>query len=965
MRSRRVAWLVVVSTFLFVPLLAHAQDTSVTAFISGRIVDATGGVLPGVTVRAVHDATGNAFETVTDGLGAYRIAVRTGVFRVTAELQGFNAMNREVEVLLGQTAVINLQMAPAGVAETLTVTGEAPLIETTTSTLGGNVDPRQVQELPVYGRNWINLSLLAPGSRTAPVAATRELSEKALPDRNNNETREFHFHVDGQQVTSEFGTGGQPRYSQDSIAEFQFISNRFDATQGRSTAVQVNAITRSGTNRLAGVFRGNFRDSAFNAPNRVLGQVEPINNQQYSTAVGGPVLRDRLHYFANYEYEREPRISIWRTPYPFFNISQEGTNDRKIGGVRLDYQLSPQMRVMGKVSGGRLWEPFGLPLSNNHPASTASTQEYNDEILGQFTHVLSNRMLNEVRVGKTAFGLYNENLTNWSNHWNRANGITTGSPRITFTGFLITGNQNHPRSLDQDVYSVRDDFSYSYNAKGRHDLRTGGELLLRDVVAINRRANMGLIDARGGPLPSAAQLQAWFPDPWNVDTWNLAAISPLVRSYTIGVGDFVVGQFNQRVAAWAQDDWQISDRLTLNLGVRYDVGMGIFANDISFPPFQEAGRPDDWNNVQPRLGFAYRWNDRTVIRGGSGIYYGDAFADAGSAIGNAQIATIRYENDGRPDFAANPTGGRPLPTYEEANPLYCYNNNNARGCLIRDVREFTALPEYIELPRTWQTSIGFQRQFGSTMAVEADYVYSQGSFEKDVLDNMNLTFDPATGVNRDFRVRANRPYPDWGVISMNVHTARSAYHALITGLTKRFSNRWQASATYTLSGMWTADSRPFSGHHIVPFPTAPDLGGEWGLSEDDQRHRAVLSGIWQVGRGFQVSGFHYVGAGIRDASNYGGDLRNTGSTFSGRLRPDGTIVPRNAIISPPQNFTSVRVQQRVPLGGRVSIDAIAEVFNVFDRPNWTIGTEESQRSQYLQHTNAQYRAAQVGFRLAF
>jgi hypothetical protein len=961
MRSGLLVRLLLASTILTLPMTAHAQE----AAVSGTITDSSGGVLPGVAVRAVHEATGNAFETVTDVRGAYRLAVRVGALQVTAEIQGFNTMTRAVELLVGQTGVLNLQMSPAGLAETLTVTGEAPLIETTTSTLGGNIDPRQMAELPVNGRNWINLALLAPGSRTAPVAGSRENSEKPLPDRNNNETREFHFHVDGQQVTSEFGTGGQPRYSQDSIAEFQFISNRFDATQGRSTGVQVNVITKSGTNQPSGLFRGNFRDSMFNSPNRAIGQVEPINNQQYSTAVGGPVLRDKLHFFANYEYEREPRISIWRTPYPFFNASLEGTNNRKIGGVRLDYQLSSRTRVMGKVGRGRLWEPFGLPSATNHPASTNTTQEYNDEIFGQLTQVLSNRALNEIKVGKTAFGLYNENLTRWSNHWQRANGITTGSPRITFTGFLITGNQNHPRSLDQDVYSVRDDFTYGFNAKGRHDVRTGGEYLFKDVIAVNRRQNMGLIDARGGPLPSAAQLQAWFPDAFNADTWNLAAISPLVRSYTIGVGNFAVDQGSQRVAAWAQDDWQIVDRLTLNLGVRYDVGIGIFANDISFPPFQEAGRPDDWNNVQPRLGFAYRLNDRTVIRGGSGIYYGDAFADAGSAIGNDQITTIRYENDGRPDFAANPTNGRPLPTYEEANPLYCYNNNNARGCLIRDVREFTAIPQYIELPRTWQTSIGFQRQFGATMAVEADYVYSQGRFEKDVLDNMNLLFDPATGANLDFRIRSNRPYPDWGVISMNVHTARSAYHGLITGFTKRFSNRWQASATYTLSGLWTADSRPFSGLYMVPFATAPDLGGEWGLSEDDQRHRAVFSGIWQVGRGFQVSGFHYLATGIREGTNYGSDLRNTGATFSGRLRPNGTIVPRNSILSPPQNSTSLRVQQRIPLHARMSIDAIAEVFNVFDRPNWTIGTEESAASQYLRHINAQYRTAQVGFRLMF
>ena len=961
MRSGLLVRLILSSVFLTLPMIAYAQE----AAVSGTITDSSGAVLPGVTVRAVHEATGNAFEAVTDGRGAYRLAVRVGVSRVTAELQGFATMARAIELLVGQTGVLNLQMSPSGVAETLTVSAEAPLIETTSSTLGGNIDPRQMTELPVNGRNWINLALLAPGSRTAPVAGSREDSEKPLPDRNNNETREFHFHVDGQQVTSEFGTGGQPRYSQDAIAEFQFISNRFDATQGRSTNVQVNVITKSGTNLLSGLFRGNFRDSVFNSPNRAIGQVEPINNQQYSTAVGGPVLRDKLHYFANYEYEREPRTSIWRTPYSFFNVGLTGTNNRKIGGVRLDYQLSSRTRVMGKFAGGRLWEPFGLPSATNHPASTNTTQEYNDEILGQFTQVLTNRALNELKVGKTSFGLYNENLTRWSNHWQRANGITTGSPRITFTGFLITGNQNHPRSLDQDVYSVHDDFTYAFDAKGRHDVRTGGEYLFKDVIAINRRQNMGLIDARGGPLPSAAQLQAWFPDAFNVDTWNLAAISPLVRSYTIGVGDFPVDQGSQRFALWAQDDWQIFDRLTLNLGLRYDVGIGIFANDITFPPFQDAGRPDDWNNVQPRLGFAYRLNARTVIRGGSGIYYGDAFADAGSAIGNTQITTIRYENNGRPDFAANPTGGRPLPTYEEANPLYCYNNNNAPGCLIRDVREFTALPQYIELPRTWQTSIGFQRQFGTTMAVEADYVYTKGSFEKDVLDNMNLKFDPATGANLDFRIRSNRPYPDWGAISMNVHTARSAYHGLITGFTKRFSHRWQASATYTLSGLWTADSRPFSGLDMVPFATAPDLGGEWGLSEDDQRHRAVFSGIWQVGHGFQLSGFHYLGTGIRQASNYGGDVRNTGSTFSGRLRPNGTIVPRNSILAPPQNSTSLRVQQRIPLHGRMAIDAIAEVFNVFDRPNWTIGTEESTPSQYLQHINAQYRTAQVGFRLSF
>jgi hypothetical protein len=959
MRSSLVVLVVVVSTILMLPVLARAQE----AAVSGTITDSSGAVLPGVTVRAVHAATGNAFEAVTDERGAYRLAVRVGGFRITAELSGFNATARTVELLVGQTAVVNVQMSPAGVAESVTVTGEAPLIETTTSSLGGNIDPRQVSELPVNGRNWIALSLLAPGARTNPNATGVD-ALRPLPDRNNNESREFQLNVDGQQVSADIGTGGQPRYSQDSIAEFQFIANRFDATMGRSTGVQVNAVTRSGTNQLSGLFRSNFRDSRFNAENRVLGRVEPINNQQYSVAVGGPISRDRLHVFGNYEYEREPRTAIWRTPYPAFNIGIEGTNTQKKGGVRLDYQLSPGTRLMGKVSGARIWEPFGLSSATNHPASTNTTAEYNDEYLGQLTQVLSNRALNEIKVGKTAFGLENKNLTSWSNHWQRANGITDGGPRITFTGFLITGNQNYPRHIDMDVWSVRDDFTYSFSLKGRHDLRTGGEFLRREQLSANCRQCMGLVDARGGPVP--ANIEALFPDAFNVDTWNLAALSSITRSYTIGVGNFNVPFITKKIAAWAQDDWQIGDRLTLNLGVRYDVGIGLFANDISFPPFQDAGRPDDWNNVQPRLGFAYKLNDRTVVRGGTGLYYGDAGGnDQASSIGNRQITLIRYENDGRADFTANPTNGRPVPTFEEAIPLYCDANGNALGCLIRDVREFTALPQYIQLPRTWQTSIGFQRQFGQTMAVEVDYVYSQGRFEKDVIDNINLLFNPATGANLDFRVRTNRPYPNWGAISMNTHTARSGYHGLHTGFTKRFSNRWQASATYALSGHWAAESRPFTGLEMVPFSTVPDLGGEWGLSQDDQRHRAVLSAIWQVGRGFQLSGLHYLGAGIRDSGSYGGDLRNTGSTFSGRLRPDGTIVPLNAIISPPQNRTDLRLQQRISLPGRMSIDAIAEIFNIFDRPNWDIGTQESTIGQYLQHTNAQYRSAQVGFRLMF
>ena len=288
---RRAAFVCTILTILALPVVGYAQE----AALIGTVTDTTGGVLPGVTVRAVHEASGNTFEAVTDALGAYRIPVRIGVYRITAELSGFTTINRGgIEVLVGQTVTLNLQMSPSALAETVTVTGEAPLIETSTSSLGGNIDPRQMSELPVQGRGWTALALLAPGNRTTAFGDT--------PVQDRADVREFQMNVDGQQVSQELGIGGQPRYSRDSIAEFQFISNRFDATQGRSMGVQVNAVTKSGTNVFSGSFGGYFRDDRFNAEDPVLKRVLPYSDQQLSGSVGGPIRQNRVHFFANYEY---------------------------------------------------------------------------------------------------------------------------------------------------------------------------------------------------------------------------------------------------------------------------------------------------------------------------------------------------------------------------------------------------------------------------------------------------------------------------------------------------------------------------------------------------------------------------------------------------------------------------------------------------------------------------------------
>ncbi|HLQ39288.1 MAG TPA: TonB-dependent receptor [Planctomycetota bacterium] len=984
MTSRLVTSLVLAGALLAFPAVTHAQE----AVLTGNVTDSTGSVLPGALVRAVHQASGNTFETVTDERGAYRIPVRSGGYVITAQLAGFVTVTRRgVELLVGQTAAINLQMA-VGAAEAITVTAETPLVNTVTSNLGGNVDMRQLSELPVAQRNWINLALVAPGSRTSPTNAVAP-----LPDRHGGDTREFQLNVDGQQVSSELGAGNQPKYSADAIQEFQFISNRFDATLGRSTGVQVNAVTKSGTNKFTGLFRTNFQSTSFNAPDPVAGKVLPISDQQYSTAVGGPLVQNKLHYFVNYENEQHPLTSAWTTKYAAFNAELSGKETRNIGGVRVDYQLSQKMRLMGKASGQHTFTPFGAGSSSTAAASTVDNDEKNSDYVGQLTTVISNRAVNEFRTGFSHYGFATHTLVNWANHWQASNGITNGYPRITFTGFALNANANAPRHRDQEVWQVRDDLSYSLEARGRHDLKLGVEYVRHFEDSLNCAQCGGTIDARGTAnglsIPTPEMINAWFPNQFDASTWNLAALSPWVRNYTIGIGNFPNQYAQPKVAGWVQDDWRPSSRLTLNLGVRYDLFLNQWANDLGFGPsdrpelYFPANRPNDRNTIQPRLGFAYELNDRTVIRGGSGLFYSSSLTvDAFWPKYNTQIARIQITNDGRTNFAADPLKGATLPTFDQALKLFCdapeqaatfaawaaRGYSGAAPCLLNSLQEEPGPADIMRMPRSWNTSIGIQRQFGNTMALQVDYVQTQGSHEKDVLDNANLAYNPATGANYAF-TNANRgllPWPSAGVVSMIDYNSTSSLRALQSAFTKRMSNHWQASATYTLSWFYDEESQPVSGRTLVPFPVADDLGGpgSYGLAATDQRHRAVFTGIWEVSHGFQVSALHYLGAGIRSATMYGGDVRLTGGTFSARLRPDGTVVPRNSYIQPAQNRTDIRVQQRIKLQGRMAIDGIAEVFNVFNQTNYTIDTAESSAT-YLAPVTGQNRTAQIGFRLSF
>jgi len=951
--------LLALAILLALPLPALAQE----AVITGTITDSTGAVLPGVTVTATNQATGNVFTGVTDTTGRYRLPARVGTYRLSVELSGFTTVTREnVELLVGQTVTVNAQMMPSTLQETVTVTGEAPLIETTSSTVGGNIDPRQMSELPVQGRDWMSLALLAPGNRTTtigdePVTATRE------------DNPDYSLNLDGQQVGNTLGALNQPRFSRDSIAEFEFVSNRFDATQGRSPAAVVNAVSKSGSNTFNGLFGGYFRNSDWNAEDPVLHQKVPFRNDQYSVAAGGPIVKDRLHYFGNFEYDRTPLTTIANTPYPAFNISLSGKETVKMGGGRADYQISKSSRFMIKGDGTRRYTPFNT-LTSNHPAQAVFTDEKSWALLGTLTSVISNSSLNEIKLGESRIHFDQGSLANWSKSWQAANGRTAGHPIIRMRGFSVAGSSLVPRYWDQKVMTLRDDYTTAWTAHGRHDVKTGGEFLWSRSDTTNCFECMGVITARGGPVP--ANITSIFPDPFNVDTWNFAALTPITQQYELGVGTFQFPDTMPKFGAWLQDDWQFTSKLTLNLGVRYDLLWNAFAQNRSFEPWMAAGRPQDANNIQPRVGFAYTLNDRTVFRGGAGLYYADVPA---SALFWAQMpnkaAIIVVKPDGRPDFAANPFNG-PAPTFEQALQRFCYVRNTP-GCLIRDIDELPPPPEYAEVPHKLQTSIGIERQFGNTMALTADYVYSHGYNENVLQSNINGTFDPATGVNRPFSDPSTRINPLFGRVGMDPKTGWSNYHALQSAFTKRFSNRWQGSITYTLSGLWNGDPLPLSGLKMVTFPVVKDIGDDYSLAVTDQRNRVVFNGIWQVGGGLQLSGVYFYGSGERMPLIYGDDLRGLGEgfeSFTPRLRPDGTLVPRNGFVGDPVHRVDMRFQERIPLGGRRSIDGIFELFNIFNRANYGSYVTDEASPQFGDpeyNANLAYapRTVQLGFRLTF
>jgi carboxypeptidase family protein/TonB-dependent receptor-like protein len=940
-----------------------------------------------VTVTATNIESGNTFVAVSDERGNFRLSVRIGNYRITAELAGFTTVNRSLQILVGQTTVVSFQMAPSIVQESVTVTAEAPLVDTATSTVGSNIDPRQMSELPLNGRNWMDLSLLAPGARRNETVGLVQNRQGYAQTK-----------VDGQEVATLYHSAPdaeQPGFSRDAIAEFEVVANRFDATQGRSAGMLVNAVTKSGTNSLAGTFGGYFRSDTFNAADFVANRVLPYSNQQTSGTLGGPIVRDRVHFFGSYGFEREPKTFTYNSPYPAFNIDQHFTSHTHTFLGRLDYQFTPGTRLSVRGSGyNTLFYNGGANSATVHPSAGGTRGRVAPQYFVSFTQVVSNRTLNEIRGGMTDYERQDQPIVRWQGGDFPYHPTLHGTSMIALLRGYTIGADN--QNIFQDTQSIRDDLSTSFDWGGRHDVRMGGEYLrFHNRFKWCLRCN-GVIDATTAAVP--ANIESLFPV-WNdASTWNVAPLAPITRWVFHSLSD-TEHQYQitrNLFAGWVQDDWKVGDRVSLNLGVRYDLDTNAHSEKATFLPWLPGNLPHDTNNLAPRLGTSYSLNDRTVLRGGYGLFF--AFAP-NDGVQQTEGYLHRFENqilnNGRADFTTVRDGffgwfNGPKPSFEDSLRNAC-DVNFRTGCVYRSLVQEINYPGR-QTSYSHQASAGIQRQFGDDMSLEVNYVFTGGRLEE-TAQQVNLTYNPATGANYPFTNISTRAFPQWGAVDFELLEGWSNYNAADFTFAKRFSHRWQGSVTYTLSrfmdatplrDQWYIGSDGVVARRPIGFTLAPDLGGEYALAGayagggvaagGDQRHRAVLNGIWDLGGGVQLSGIYFFGSGERRRTNFGSDLRDEGGTVgiigSARLRRDGTIIPLTGIVGDPIHRVDMRLQKRFSLGGPRQIDGMLEVFNLFNHANYGSYTVNESNANYgmpSSNDNLAYqpRMLQLGFRLGF
>jgi hypothetical protein len=985
MRVRLASMVCLASFVLLVPVRASAQDASLT----GTVVDSTKAALPGATVTATMVDTGRATTTVSDERGEYRLrGLAAGRYRVQAELSGFSTIViPDFELLVGQNRTLPFTMQVASLSETLTVTGESPLVDISSTQVSGNVDRRQMEELPLQGRNWMELAMQVKG-----------ITANAVDNTPGVRDRQFQLNLDGQEITQQVaGSGfGQPKFSREAIAEFQVVTNLFDITQGRSLGIQVQAISRSGTNNFDGSVYGYFRDDKWNANDFIANRALPYANQQMGGAVGGPLIRDKAHFFVSFERENEPNTiisSMAALPGSSWTFDTKLVQNSFLG--RGDWQATPNDHLTFRASYWDWGNPFTQVSGTEHPSQAASRYRTAINMVGTWAKVLSSTTLQEVKIGYTHF--------DWQNLL--AVPELAATPNYVFPGGNVFGQRrNYPQEFFQNTISARYDLMKTV---GRHDMKFGGEFLRWHDTGQWQLLSRG--EYIFTSTPSAAEMLRRFPiDAWDDPSrWDVTGLDSTVQRFDQNFGDWTIDIPRPTWAVWFGDTWRMNEQFTVNYGVRWDADWGALdpphiTTQTTFDPAPGWVYPGlalepgaklypnnlrDLGSVAPRGGFTWNvgGNGNLVIRGGSGLYYSIPDSNTTFSIqsfNGERILVNSFANDRQPGFIADPTRGRTPEDFLSGR--YPVPPQGPR-----------VIAHDYQMPSTWQSILGVQTQLGPQLGVEADFTHWKGYHFARQRDP-NLFFDPVTGYNRN--PNQGRPDPKYGQIQWLESNGRADYAAISSALTRRYANNWQASLAYTLMLFMNDNTTGFQSQGNNPF----DPEAEWARSTDFQRHTVRLNGIWRLPYDFTLSGAYLFGSGnyyattiaLNAFGHTGTNRLNSGTTalviretvpvssanadeVNVRARFDGpdtiapgTIAPRNALRGLPLHRVDFRVSKDFNLPGATRLTGIFEVFNVTNHANYGAYNGQINSPTFGQPRqnllNAyQPRVVQLAFKFAF
>ena len=960
---------------------ALAQQT--TGNITGRILDDQGSAVPGVSVTALNAQTGFSRTTVTDAEGVYRLnALPVGTYDLTADLTGFAKVENKAIVLnVGQTLDVNMSLKVASVQESVTVTGESPMIETRSSSVGGVVDIQRIESLPLNGRQFANLAATIPGVGLG-FHSDPTKSAQFSPQINGGNGRNVNYQIDGGDNNDDTVGGLLQAFPLEAIQEFNFVTQRFKAEYGRSNGGVMNIVTKSGTNDWRGSFFTMFRDKSLNSTT-FSQEIANIDKQdyrryQFGGSFGGPIALNRAHFFAAFERTQQDTKQAVDTRGLF--PSEDGVFDtplrENLFTAKMTANLNPAHYLSVRYGRNTNSQPYGAALRNARSAWSISENNFNS-INMNHNWVLGGSKLNEAIFQYADFG---NNIP-----------LSSNDPWLIFpNGVRIGGNPNTPQTTQQEKWQFRDDFSWSMTGYGGigHDFRAGANWIHEPHL---------FITFNGGSSPQLTLIEDSLTSPSRIVTFQGGAANVNIPM--------------DLYALYIQDDWRVTNKLTLNLGLRYDYVDGMPIEQATNPNFQAlqsaglSGRlngmalfedfgketKNDGDNIQPRLGFAYdvTGDGRNIVRGGWGVY-----TDFGYTNSNVLFPALDVAGGhGQVFNVTNATGIRKADGtfYTPQDPISSIAHLNQVDTSLAPLFGQVASP-VLEQPYTRQTNIGWAHQLNSSTAITADYVRVEGR-------DINIRFRGNTLENGVRRLNGIGIRPNTIALRTAVSKGESTYDGLILGFRRRMSRGFDLTASYTLgkaeSMIGTANDELDA--NVIQNASDPLNPINQGPStRTDARHRVSISAVIQAPWGITVAPFFLYRSALPLLTFEGvdfnlddnvNDITPLAYNFTG-LNDDGTATFEengacenvNCSRRAPYSQLNLRLSKSFRIWGSARVEAIGEIFNLFNAKNPALpltsarvnATTGAQLSSFMQPTayagdigQPEQRIGQLGFRFTF